>query len=88
MRYHNTGFHGTRILTEVKPLDRVNIEAERGRLQMTKTDMCNALDITLKTYNGYIKGAVIPSNVLEQLRQMTGRSIDYLLGLDTSQTST
>lgn len=88
MRYHNTGFHGTRILTEVKTLDRVNIEAERGRLQMTKTDMCNALDITLKTYNGYIKGAVIPSNVLEQLRQMTGRSIDYLLGLDTSQTST
>lgn len=87
MRYHNTGFHGTRILTEVKPLDRVNIEAERGRLQMTKTDMCKALDITLKTYNGYIKGAVIPSNVLEQLRQMTGRSIDYLLGLDTSQTS-
>lgn len=55
---------------------------------MTKTDMCKALDITLKTYNGYIKGAVIPSNVLEQLRQMTGRSIDYLLGLDTSQTST
>lgn len=88
MRYHNTGFHGTRILTEVKPLDRVNIEAERGRLQMTKTDMCKALDITLKTYNGYIKGAVIPSNVLEQLRQMTGRSIDYLLGLDTIQTST
>ena len=66
-------------------MDRVNIEAERGRLQMTKTDMCNKLDITLKTYNGYIKGAVIPSNVLEQLRNMTGRSIDYLLGLDTGQ---
>ena len=47
---------------------RVNIEAERGRLQMTKTDMCKALDVTLKTYNGYIRGAMIPSNVLERLR--------------------
>lgn len=68
-------------------MNRVNIEAERGRLQMTKTDMCNALDITLKTYNGYIKGSVIPSDVLEHLRQITGRSIDYLLGLDTGQGS-
>lgn len=33
-----------------------NIEAERGRLQMTKTDMCNFLGITLKTYNDYIRG--------------------------------
>ena len=61
---------------------RVNIEAERGRLQMTKTDMCKALDVTLKTYNGYIRGAMIPSNVLERLRCMTGKSVDYLLGLE------
>ena len=63
-------------------LNRVNIEAERGRLQMTKTDMCQELGVTLKTYNGYIRGAVIPSDILEQLRKMTGQSIDYLLGLD------
>lgn len=66
---------------------RTNIEAERGRLQMTKTDMCNFLGITLKTYNSYIRGAMIPSTVLEQLRNMTGKPIDYLLGLDTGQTS-
>ncbi len=66
---------------------RTNIEAERGRLQMTKTDMCNSLGITLKTYNSYIRGAMIPSTVLEQLRNMTGKPIDYLLGLDTGQTS-
>lgn len=60
---------------------RVNIEAERGRMQMTKTDMCKALGVTLKTYNGYIRGATIPSDILERLRAMTGRSIDYLLGL-------
>ena len=60
---------------------RVNIEAERGRLQMTKSQMCDALGVTLKTYNSYIKGAMIPSTVLEGLREMTGCSIDYLLGL-------
>jgi hypothetical protein len=60
---------------------RVNIEAERGRLRMTKGQMCDALGVTLKTYNSYINGAMIPSTILENLHGMTGRSIDYLLGL-------
>lgn len=60
---------------------RVNIEAERGRLQMSKTEMCQTLGVTLKTYNRYIRGTTIPSDVLEQLRTLTGCSIDYLLGL-------
>lgn len=64
---------------------RVNIEAERGRLQMTKGQMCDALGITLKTYNSYISGAMIPSTVLETLHQITGRSIDYLLGLQAGE---
>ncbi len=59
---------------------RINIEAERGRLQMTKGQMCEALGVTLKTYNSYIRGAMIPSTVLESLHKITGRSIDYLLG--------
>lgn len=62
---------------------RSNIEAERGRMQLTKGNMSKALGITVKTYNGYIKGAPIPSTVLEKLKAMTGRSIDYLLGLDS-----
>lgn len=66
---------------------RVNIEAERGRLQMTKGQMCDALGVTLKTYNSYIRGAMIPSTVLETLHQITGRSIDYLLGLQTDNAS-
>lgn len=61
---------------------RINIEAERGRLQMTKGQMCDALGVTLKTYNGYIQGAMIPSTVLENLHRLTGRSIDYLLGVE------
>ena len=63
---------------------RINIEAERGRLQMTKSQMCDELGITLKTYNSYIRGATIPSTVLEKLNRMTGRSIDYLLGIDST----
>ena len=60
---------------------RNNIEAERGRLGMTKGEMCKALGITAKTYNNYISGSPIPSSVLETLRKITGRSIDYLLGV-------
>lgn len=60
---------------------RVNIEAERGRLQMTKSQMSDALGVTLKTYNSYINGAMIPSTVLLQLNKMTGKTTDYLLGL-------
>lgn len=58
---------------------RVNIEAERGRLQMSKTQICRFLDITSKTYNGYIRGNSIPSTVLEKLKELTGKSVDYLL---------
>lgn len=60
---------------------RNNIEAERGRLGMTKGDMSKALGITTKTYNSYIGGAPIPLSVLETLRTLTGCSIDYLLGV-------
>lgn len=60
---------------------RINIEAERGRLQLTKTEISKKLGITGKTYNSYIKGGPIPSTILEQLREMTGQSVDYLLGI-------
>lgn len=63
-------------------MQRLNIEAERGRLQMTKTEMCRELGITDKTYGSYINGGRIPSDKLEKLRTMTGKSIDYLLGLE------
>lgn len=61
---------------------RVNIEAERGRLQMSKGEICEVLGVTLKTYNSYIRGAAIPSTILEKLKSLTGCSVDYLLGLD------
>jgi transcriptional regulator with XRE-family HTH domain len=58
---------------------RSSIEAERARLGMTKGDMSSALGVTLKTYGNYIRGGVIPSDILEKLADMTGCSIDYLL---------
>lgn len=60
---------------------RSNIEAERARLGLSKNDLCQRLDITTKTYNGYLAGKSIPSRILEQLREMTGKTVDYLLGL-------
>jgi DNA-binding XRE family transcriptional regulator len=60
---------------------RPNIEAERARMGMTKGQMCEALGVTSKTYISYISGGVIPSTVLEKLHAMTGKSVDYLLGL-------
>jgi hypothetical protein len=71
----------TRIREEVMPVRRSNIEAERGRLGMAKSEISAELGVTVKTYNGYIGGGSIPSKVLEKLREMTGKSIDYLLGL-------
>lgn len=61
---------------------RPNIEAERARMGMTKGQMCEALGVTSKTYISYIEGGTIPSPVLEKLRAMTGKSIDYLLGYE------
>ncbi|WP_366558950.1 helix-turn-helix transcriptional regulator [Flavonifractor sp. An306] len=50
--------------------------------------MSQELGVTYKTYNSYITGKTpIPSDILEKLRDITGRSIDYLLGLQTDNAS-
>ena len=61
-------------------MPRMNIEAERARLGFTKAQMCEALGVTNKTYLKYIRGDTIPSGALEKLRELTGKSADYLLG--------
>lgn len=58
-----------------------NIEAERGRLRMTKVALSQKLGITQKTYNGYINGTPIPSNVLIDMADIFQCRVDYLLGL-------
>lgn len=62
-------------------MQRRNIEAERARLGLSRIDLCHELGITTRTYSRYLSGASIPSRVLEKMRELTGRSVDYLLGL-------
>lgn len=63
-----------------------NIEAERGRIQMTKEAISKHLGITPKTYNGYINGTPIPSVVLINMADLFHCRIDYLLGLTEHRT--
>ena len=58
---------------------RMNIEAERSRNGMTKTQMAEKLGVSLNTYNAYIKGAVMPSDKLLLLANLFNVSCDYLL---------
>lgn len=64
-----------------------NIEAERGRLQLTKEEIAKQLGVTSKTYLGYTRGKAIPSNILIKMSQMFNCSVDYLLGLNTEKTA-
>lgn len=59
-----------------------NIEAERGRLQLTKNQVAAELGITGRTYSNYINEETpIPSDVLIRMAKLFRCSTDYLLGL-------
>ena len=61
---------------------RANIEAERGRKRIPKYKLSRMLGISQGTYNRYINGEnSIPSDVLVNMRNIFGCSIDYLLGV-------
>lgn len=59
-----------------------NIEAERGRLQLTKEQLSEELGISGRTYTNYIREETpIPSNVLIRMARLFRCTTDYLLGL-------
>lgn len=59
-----------------------NIEAERARYKMTQQELANALGVSLRTVQYWLRGKKdIPSSALIQMAKMWGKSIDYLLGL-------
>lgn len=58
---------------------RRNIEAERARAGMTKAEVCENLDISQSTYNRYLRGTSIPSDVLVAMAELFGCTTDYLL---------
>lgn len=61
---------------------RMNIEAERSRLGYTKAEVSEKLKITQNTYNRYLRGGDIPSDVLIKMAEMFKCTTDYLLGLN------
>ena len=61
---------------------RMNIEAERSRKGLTKTELAKQLDVSLNTYNEYVKGSPIPSPKLCAMADIFGVTTDYLLGRD------
>lgn len=67
---------------------KANIEAERGRLQLSKEAMSKELGITSKTYLSYVRGTTpIPSDVLIKMAKRFGCTTDYLLGLQADNAS-
>lgn len=67
---------------------RNNIEAERGRMGLTKKEISLMLGISQKTYSLYIRGKnPIPSDILLKMAKMFHCSADYLLGYDSSEYS-
>lgn len=64
-----------------------NIEAERGRMQLSKEALSRKLGISSKTYNSYIKGTPIPSNILLDMADLFDCRVDYLLGLTDTRSA-
>lgn len=60
---------------------RDNIEAERGRKQLSKEGLSRILGITSRTYWNYLTGGPIPSDKLIAMAKLFECSTDYLLGL-------
>lgn len=57
-----------------------NIEKERTKMGLNKTELSEELGITRRHYNNYIAGATpIPSTILLKLSQLFSCSVDYLL---------
>ena len=58
----------------------VNIEAERVRKQLTKEDLSEKLNVSLKTYYNWInEERDVPSKKLKQMALIFGTSMDYLM---------
>ena len=66
-----------------------NIEAERGRLQLTKEELAAQLRITSKTYLSYVRGdTAIPSDILLKMSQLFHCTTECLLDLSDTQDGT
>ena len=63
-----------------------NIEAERARIGVTKAELSAQLGVTPKTLTNWQSGKTpIPTTALISMHTIFNCTIDYLLGIDTSQ---
>lgn len=62
---------------------RKTLAAELDQLSMTKAEICEALQISPKTLDGCLAGRSIPSKTLIALRDLTGKTVQFLLDLPT-----
>ena len=59
-----------------------NIEAERARAGLTRTELAAEMGVSLPTYNKYVAAMTpIPSDKLLYLHNRFSVSVDYLLGI-------
>lgn len=63
----------------------INMEIERMRRQMKKTDLSSRIAVSVHTWDAWVSGRrPIPASKLRALSQLFGCSVDYLLkGGDT-----
>ena len=58
----------------------VNIEAERVRKQITKEELSEKLNVSLRTYYNWVnEERDVPSKKLKQMAIIFGTSMDYLM---------
>ena len=59
-----------------------NIEAERARLNLTRTELAESLSVSRGTYANWQSGKTeIPSSLIIAMTKLCGVSADYLLGI-------
>lgn len=65
-----------------------NIEAERARLGITKSELSNRIGVTPKTLVNWQSGKTpIPTSALIAMRKLFKCKIDYLLGVNCKKVS-
>lgn len=57
-----------------------NIDAERARKGMTKEALAERLGISRKTLYNWVSNGEIPQSALENMADIFGCTVDYLLG--------
>lgn len=62
-----------------------NIDAERARLGMSKSDLAQTLGVSYSTFKSWMSGKTeMPCSKIVAMAKLFGVSSDYLLGISSS----